>query len=44
MNERKVEMVRLASGFIALPGGIGTIEEVMDAMTLAQVGYHNKRE
>ena len=44
MNDRKAEMERLASAFVALPGGIGTIEEIMDAMTMAQVGFHNKRK
>ena len=42
MHERKALMADLADGFIALPGGIGTLEEIMEVMTWAQIGYHNK--
>lgn len=42
MRERKSKMEELAQGFIALPGGIGTMEELFEIMTLAQLGYHNK--
>jgi len=42
MHSRKIEMARRASGFIALPGGIGTFEEILDALTLSQIGFHNK--
>lgn len=44
MHERKLEMTRLAFGLMALPGGIGIIEEVLGAMKPAQVGIHDKRE
>jgi len=39
MHTRKAEMERLSSGFIALPGGFGTIEELMEVLTLNQLGY-----
>lgn len=42
MHERKALMADLSDGFIAMPGGIGTIEEIMEVMTWAQIGYHNK--
>ena len=42
MHERKALMAELADGFIALPGGIGTLEEVLEAMTWAQLGLHRK--
>ena len=42
MHERKAEMIRLADGFIALPGGFGTLEEVAEVLTWAQLGMHGK--
>ncbi len=38
MHERKAEMARLADGFIALPGGFGTFEEVLEILTWNQLG------
>lgn len=42
MHERKTLMADLADGFVALPGGIGTLEEVFEAWTWAQLGLHAK--
>lgn len=42
MHERKALMYELADGFIALPGGIGTLEELAEAFTWNQLGYHSK--
>jgi len=42
MHERKALMSDLSDGFIAMPGGIGTLEEMMEVMTWAQIGYHSK--
>ncbi|MBL7129251.1 MAG: TIGR00730 family Rossman fold protein [Ignavibacteria bacterium] len=42
MHERKAEMIRLADGFIALPGGMGTLDEFCEVITWTQLGYHNK--
>lgn len=42
MHERKALMAELADGFIALPGGIGTLEELLEVMTWAQLGLHRK--
>ena len=42
MHERKALMSDLADGFIALPGGYGTIEEVVEAVTWTQLGIHAK--
>ncbi len=42
MHERKKTMYELADGFIALPGGIGTVEELSEVYTWQQLGYHNK--
>ncbi|MBF9232845.1 LOG family protein [Microvirga alba] len=42
MHERKALMAELADGFIALPGGIGTFEELFEVWTWAQLGYHGK--
>lgn len=39
MHERKAKMEALSSGFIALAGGFGTIEELMEVMTLKQLSY-----
>lgn len=42
MHERKALMAELADGFIALPGGLGTIEEIFEILTWAQLGIHSK--
>ncbi|MCX8159971.1 MAG: TIGR00730 family Rossman fold protein [Candidatus Saccharicenans sp.] len=42
MHERKATVVGLADGFIALPGGWGTLEEIFEVLTWAQLGYHGK--
>jgi len=42
MHERKALMAELAAGFIALPGGIGTMEEFFEVLSWAQLGLHNK--
>jgi hypothetical protein len=42
MHERKTLMADLADGFVALPGGIGTLEEVFEAWSWAQLGLHAK--
>jgi uncharacterized protein (TIGR00730 family) len=42
MHERKRTMFERADGFIALPGGIGTLEEVVEQLTWAQLGRHKK--
>jgi hypothetical protein len=42
MHERKALMVELADGFIALPGGYGTLEEFCEVVTWAQLGLHDK--
>jgi uncharacterized protein (TIGR00730 family) len=42
MHERKALMVELADGFVALPGGIGTLEELFEVWTWAQLGMHRK--
>src|SRR5699024_1197953 len=42
MHERKEKMASLADGFIALPGGIGTLEEFFEVFTWAQLGIHKK--
>lgn len=42
MRERKARMAELADGFIALPGGLGTLEELLEAATLTQLGDHSK--
>nr|WP_242698523.1 TIGR00730 family Rossman fold protein [Bacillus sp. SD088] len=42
MHERKAKMAELANGFIALPGGAGTLEEWFEVFTWAQLGYHQK--
>lgn len=40
MRERKAIMIEKADAFIVLPGGIGTLEEMMETMTLKHLGYH----
>ncbi len=42
MHERKAMMAELADGFIALPGGFGTLEETVEVLTWAQLGLHGK--
>ncbi len=42
MHERKAQMVELSDGFIALPGGVGTLEEFFEVLTWAQLGLHAK--
>jgi len=42
MPERKALMASLADGFIALPGGFGTLEELVETLTLAQLRVHDK--
>ena len=42
MHERKAMMAELADGFIALPGGWGTLEEIFEILTWAQLGFHDK--
>jgi uncharacterized protein (TIGR00730 family) len=42
MHERKALMAELSDGFIALPGGLGTLEELFEVWTWAQLGYHQK--
>lgn len=42
MHERKAMMEKLSDGFIAMPGGLGTLEEVSEMMTWAQIGIHQK--
>lgn len=40
MHERKREMAARAEGFLALPGGFGTLEEIVEVLTWAQLGFH----
>lgn len=42
MHERKWEMFNRSDAFVALPGGIGTLEELIEVMTWAQLGRHEK--
>jgi uncharacterized protein (TIGR00730 family) len=42
MHERKALMAELADAFIALPGGIGTLEELIEVYTWSQLGIHDK--
>lgn len=42
MHERKAKMNELCDGVIALPGGYGTLEELFEMLTWAQLGLHNK--
>ena len=42
MHERKAAMAELADGFIALPGGLGTLEELFEILTWSQLGLHAK--
>jgi uncharacterized protein (TIGR00730 family) len=42
MHQRKAEMAELADAFVAMPGGIGTLEEIFEVWTWAQLGQHRK--
>jgi len=42
MSKRKVKISRLVDGYIALPGGFGTLDEIFEALTLSQLGIENK--
>lgn len=42
MHERKAKMAALADAFVALPGGMGTLEELTETLTWAQLGVHRK--
>ncbi|MFO0599195.1 MAG: TIGR00730 family Rossman fold protein [Myxococcaceae bacterium] len=42
MAERKAKLVALADGFLALPGGFGTMDELFEVLTEAQIGLHLK--
>jgi uncharacterized protein (TIGR00730 family) len=42
MHDRKATMARLSDGFIAAPGGIGTLEEIFEIWTWGQLGLHQK--
>jgi uncharacterized protein (TIGR00730 family) len=42
MHERKALMVELSDGFIAMPGGVGTLDELFEVWTWGQLGFHDK--
>ncbi len=42
MHERKAMMADLSDGFLAMPGGVGTLEELFEIWTWAQLGHHRK--
>lgn len=42
MHQRKSKMIELADGFVALPGGFGTLEEFSEVFTWSQIGLHQK--
>ena len=42
MHERKAAMAELADAFVVLPGGAGTLEEIFEVWTWAQLGFHDK--
>ena len=42
MHERKALMAELSDGFVAMPGGFGTLEEICEMITWAQLGIHQK--
>ena len=42
MHDRKATMAALADGFVALPGGLGTLEETLEMLTWLQLGIHDK--
>jgi uncharacterized protein (TIGR00730 family) len=42
MHERKARFTDLSDGFITIPGGVGTMDELWEAISWAQLGYHSK--
>jgi uncharacterized protein (TIGR00730 family) len=42
MHERKAVMAELSHGFVAMPGGVGTMEELFEVLSWAQLGLHEK--
>lgn len=42
MHERKAMMALLSDGFVAMPGGLGTLEELFEMLTWSQLGFHDK--
>ena len=42
MHERKLQMAQAADAFVALPGGLGTLEELFEVWTWQQLGYHSR--
>lgn len=42
MHERKARFTDLSDGFVTLPGGVGTMDELWEAVSWAQLGYHTK--
>jgi uncharacterized protein (TIGR00730 family) len=42
MHERKLKMAELSDAFVALPGGVGTMDEIFEAITWMQLGIHSK--
>lgn len=42
MHERKAKFTELCDGFVTLPGGVGTMDELWEAVSWAQLGYHEK--
>jgi hypothetical protein len=42
MHQRKQQMFLKSDGFVALPGGLGTLEELVEQLTWAQLGQHSK--
>lgn len=42
MHERKLRFTELADGFLTIPGGVGTMDELWEAVSWAQLGYHAK--
>lgn len=42
MHERKARFTDLSDGFLTLPGGLGTMDEMFEALSWAQIGYHEK--
>ncbi len=42
MHQRKARMMQLSDGFISMPGGLGTLEELFEVLTWSQLGLHHK--
>ena len=42
MHQRKAAFTRLSDGFLTIPGGVGTMDELWEAISWAQLGYHSK--